>query len=67
MVNEAIVPDFNIDTQVFMTLNLFPAQNELQGLIDGCILAFGGCCVFLLRVDSHLAGSAEGQGSLCMF
>lgn len=63
MVDEAIVPDLNVHTQVFMTLDLLSAQNELQGLINGCILAFGGRCVLLLRVYSHLASTAKRQCS----
>ena len=58
MVNEAVVPHFNVHTQFTMTLDLLPAQNELQSLIYRRILPFGRGGELLLAIHSHLAGSA---------
>ncbi len=43
VVDQTVVPNFNVHTQIIMSIDLLSAQNELQGLINSCIFALGSC------------------------
>ena len=59
MVDEAIIPNLNIHSQVFVTLNFLSAQDELQSFVNACVFAFSRRCKLFLAVHTHFAGSAE--------
>ena len=59
VVDQTVVPNFDVHTQIIMSINLLSAQNELQSLIDSCIFALGRSCELFLTVDCHLHCSAS--------
>jgi len=59
VVDQTVVPNFDVHTQIIMSINLLSAQNELQSLIDSCIFALGRGCELFLTVDCHLHCSAS--------
>ena len=61
MVDQPVVPNFNVHTQVFMRVNLLTPQNELQGFIYSCIFPLGGCCELFLTSNSDLYRSAQAN------
>lgn len=67
VVDEAIIPNLNIHSQIIMTLNFLPAQNELQSFINACVFAFSGRCKLFLTIHSDLAGSAGHRVQALMY
>ena len=58
VVDQTVIPNFNVHTQIIMSIDLLSAQNELQSLVNSCIFAFGRCCELLLAINCHLHCSA---------
>jgi len=58
VVDQTVVPNFNVHTQIIMSVDLLSAQYELQSLVNSCIFALGRCCELLLTIDCHLHCSA---------
>ena len=59
VIDQTVVPNFDVHTQIIMSIDLLSAQNELQSLIDSCIFALGRCCELLLTINCHLHCSAS--------
>ena len=59
VVDQTVVPNFDVHSQIIMSIDLLSAQNELQSLVNSCIFALGSGCELLFAIYCHLHLSAS--------